>query len=63
LAAGEVTLLEGPSMPNHNVILEFPDEAAALAWYESKQYQAVLPMRLDASTFSQIAVVNGWDSR
>jgi len=32
------------------IIFKSRDEAAARRWYESKDYQAVLPLRLDATT-------------
>lgn len=42
------------------VILEFPSVAAARAWYDSPDYQAVLPIRL-RSTRSRLAFVEGLD--
>ena len=57
LAAGRATTLEGAGMPNLNVIIEFPDEDTAIAWYASDEYQAVRPIRLEATTSSQIALV------
>lgn len=57
---GEVTHLE-PGWDVHRfVILEFPDVAAAKAWYESPDYQRVLPIRL-RSTVSRMMVVEGLD--
>lgn len=40
------------------VILEFPDLAGAQAWYESPDYQAILPLRTEYST-SMVALVEG----
>ena len=57
LAAGRATALKGSAMPNLNVIIEFPDEGTAMAWYSSDEYQAVRPIRLAATTSSQIALV------
>ena len=57
LAAGRATALEGSAMPNPNVIIEFPDEGTAMAWYSSDEYKAVRPIRLAATTSSQIALV------
>jgi uncharacterized protein (DUF1330 family) len=54
---GELRGLEG-EWDGAIVILEFPDVAQALAWYESPQYQAILPLRLNNST-SIAAVVEG----
>ena len=46
---GEVFYQEGESLGEINVIVEFPDKAAAIAWEESEQYQAILPGRTDNS--------------
>lgn len=50
----EVDLREGEYMQNWTVVVRFPDEAAAVDWYESDEYQALIPERhattdLDAS--------------
>ena len=41
---GEVEVVEG-EWPGTIVILEFPDVDCARAWYESPQYQEILPLR------------------
>ena len=46
---GEVFYQEGEPLGEINVIVEFPDKAAAIAWEESEQYQAILPGRTDNS--------------
>ena len=46
---GEVFYQEGEPIGEINVIVEFPDKAAAIAWEESEQYQAILPGRTDNS--------------
>ena len=46
---GEVFYQEGEPLGEFNVIVEFPDKAAAIAWEESEQYQAILPGRTDNS--------------
>ena len=46
---GEVFYQEGEPLGEINVIVEFPDRAAAVAWEESEQYQAILPGRTDNS--------------
>ena len=38
------------------VILEFPSRDAVRAWYESPEYQAVLPMRLNSAPGTLIVV-------
>jgi len=63
LAAGPANVVEGPPMPNQNVIIEFPDEAAVLTWYESPEYQAVRPIRLEATASSQIALLQALPAR
>lgn len=40
------------------VVLEFPSMAKAQAWYRSKEYQAILPIRL-RSTRSRMMFVEG----
>ena len=45
---GPMTRLEG-SGPDRHVLVEFPDRAAAEAWYASSEYQAVLPIALRSS--------------
>jgi uncharacterized protein (DUF1330 family) len=47
---GATELLEGGPEPKRIVILEFPDIAAAKRWYNSPEYQKILPMRLANST-------------
>ena len=48
--AGETTVVEG-NIGEHplKVILEFPDMAAAKGWYDSAEYQAIVPHRTAAS--------------
>jgi uncharacterized protein (DUF1330 family) len=40
--------LEGQSQRNL-IILEFESEEAAMSWYNSPEYQAILPVRLNAT--------------
>ncbi|WP_055589903.1 DUF1330 domain-containing protein [Peterkaempfera griseoplana] len=46
LAQGDVDVIEG-AWPGSLVLMEFPDRAAADAWYNSPEYQAILPLRLN----------------
>ncbi|MEU3252740.1 DUF1330 domain-containing protein [Streptomyces sp. NPDC006997] len=46
LANGEPTVIEG-GWQGLVVLMEFPDRAAADAWYNSPEYQAILPLRLN----------------
>ncbi len=42
-------VIEGDWSPQRVVILEFPDADAARAWYNSPEYQEILPIRLEAA--------------
>ena len=51
LARGGATeLIEGGPEPKRIVILEFSDAAALKRWYNSPEYQKILPIRLANST-------------
>lgn len=57
---GAVTHVE-PGWDFHRfVVLQFPSVAAARRWYDSPEYQAILPIRL-RSTRSRMAFVEGLD--
>jgi uncharacterized protein (DUF1330 family) len=45
----EVTTAEGPEFEERMVILEFPDRAAAMAWYNDPEYQRLSAFRRAAS--------------
>ena len=47
---GATELVEGGPEPKRVVILEFADKAAVKRWYNSPEYQKILPMRLDNAT-------------
>jgi uncharacterized protein (DUF1330 family) len=47
---GAVDVLEGPPIDGV-VIVEFPDRAAALAWYQSPAYQEAKVHRLKAADY------------
>ena len=46
-------------MPTRLLIIEFPTLAAARAWYESPEYQALLPLRLNARGPDNMVIVGG----
>lgn len=46
------TTLEGEKSWTRHVILKFPSRAAAMAWYESPEYQALAAIRFEASDAS-----------
>jgi uncharacterized protein (DUF1330 family) len=47
---GATQLIEGGPEPKRVIILEFADTKAVKRWYNSLEYQKILPMRLDNST-------------
>jgi uncharacterized protein (DUF1330 family) len=47
---GRTELIEGGPEPKRVVILEFADKEAVKRWYNSPEYQKILPMRLDNAT-------------
>ena len=47
---GAAELIEGGPEPKRVVILEFADMAAVKRWYDSPEYQKILPTRLANST-------------
>ena len=51
-------VVEGEIEFPRTVILEFPSRKAFRAWYDSTDYQAILPLRLE-STPGTLIVVNG----
>jgi uncharacterized protein (DUF1330 family) len=51
-------VVEGSIGHPRTVILEFQSQQAFRSWYDSAEYQAVLPLRLD-STPGSLIVVNG----
>lgn len=55
---GALSVLEGEWSHPRLVILEFPSRDAAMGWYGSAEYQAILPLRL-ASCRGNLVVVDG----
>jgi uncharacterized protein (DUF1330 family) len=55
---GNLEVLEGELPHKRLVIIEFPTRQDAIAWYNSPEYQEILPMRL-ASSKGIFAVVDG----
>lgn len=51
------TIVEGQWHGSRTVILEFEDEAAFHAWYDSPEYQAAVRLRL-AATDSRSALIH-----
>ena len=55
---GASELIEGGPEPKRIVILEFPDAAAVKRWYNSPEYQRILPGRLNNSS-ARAFIVDG----
>ena len=53
-----IEVREGDWRPNRLLIIEFPDVKSARDWYESPEYQEILPIRLSA-TEDQMIIVEG----
>ena len=56
---GHATDVEGAMPGDRHVVLEFPDRAAAESFYNSPEYQAILPIRLANST-GVMTIVDGF---
>ena len=52
IARGAAEEIHGHVAHPWGAIIEFPNHEAALAWYRSKAYQALLPLREEASESS-----------
>ncbi len=48
MARGPIEVLSGSSDHKISVVIRFPDAAKARAWYESAEYQALIPIRESA---------------
>lgn len=46
---GDFEVVEGDWKPSRIVVLEFPSMEKLKGWYNSPEYQEILPMRLKAS--------------
>jgi uncharacterized protein (DUF1330 family) len=57
---GIATTLDGQPSAARHVIIEFPSREQAQAWYDSVDYQSILPLRLNNST-GHVALVDGID--
>jgi uncharacterized protein (DUF1330 family) len=58
IAAGAPQVIEGAWHGDQVVLIEFPDEAAFRAWYDSPAYQEALAVRI-AATDSRAALIQG----
>ena len=57
---GDKIPLEGHWPDGDLIIIGFPDRDAALAWYQSDEYRAILPLRTDNSE-ADTMIVTGVD--
>ena len=55
-ASNDVDAREGDWQPERIVIIEFPTMAKATGWYDSLDYQEVLPIRLKANRDKMVIV-------
>ena len=53
---GSHSVLDGSWHPTRAVIIEFPDMAALMAWYESPEYQPLIEVRRSAGTDVLLAI-------
>ena len=58
IRGGAAETLEGDWTVPRLVVIEFPDHAAAKGFYDSPEYQEILPLRLAASN-GTAAIVDG----
>lgn len=56
---GAVSNLEGEPGRPRIIVLEFPDKATAEGFYNSPEYQKILPLRQNTATGSVIIVEGG----
>jgi uncharacterized protein (DUF1330 family) len=59
IRAGKFECVEGAAR-SRNVVIEFPDYAAALAWYRSPEYQANIKVR-QPHAIADIVVIEGYE--
>jgi uncharacterized protein (DUF1330 family) len=57
---GASTQLEGRAQGARRVVIEFPSRDTAETWYNSPEYQAILPLR-QAHSEGHLALVDGFD--
>ena len=58
-ATDTAEVLEGTQPYPRTILGEFESKEAALAWYESEEYQAILPLRTDSTT-GTLFIVEGF---
>ena len=58
VSGANITVLEGDWTPTRMVILQFDSVEAAKGWYNSPEYQAILPHRVN-NTDDRLLIVEG----
>jgi uncharacterized protein (DUF1330 family) len=58
IRGGQAETLEG-TPPHRLVVIEFPSVEQARAWYDSPEYQAILPIRAAHSRIGFFSIVAG----
>lgn len=53
---GAVEVLEGDWTPDRTVLMEFPSKEAAVAWYNSPEYQAAKQSRQGAAVMRMVLI-------
>jgi uncharacterized protein (DUF1330 family) len=57
---GNSTQVEGTEQGNRKVVIEFASREAAEIWYNSPEYQVIVPHR-KANSVGHIAIVDGFE--
>ena len=58
IGSKSINLIEGDWNPERIVIVKFEDDAAFKGWYNSPEYQKILPARLRSASDNIITVEN-----
>ncbi len=61
LTAGPATSAEGATPRNHNVIIRFPTVQLAKDWWDSREYRAIVPIRLESAPGADAMFIEGLD--
>lgn len=60
VAAEDCDEREGSLPTRRTVILEFPSHEAAVRWYESPAYQAIVHLRHESTSEGSLVIVDGF---
>ena len=60
IRGGAPERVDGPVPPDKLVVLRFPSREGALAWRNSPEYLAILPIR-EATSASRVYIVEGYE--